>query len=111
MPRVTNALTGESVDVEDGTLLIRACKPLGANVPNLCANRGLCATCAAVIVDGGANLSRPSRFERAALRWIGAPPNVRLTCQAAVSDDVTVRVGVSPLADIDYDPTTHAWGS
>jgi ferredoxin len=110
MPRVTLADTGESVECEPGTLLIRACKPLGIAVPNLCANRGLCATCVAVVVDGASNLSKATRHERAALRWIGAPTNVRLTCQAEVRGDVTVRAGVSPLADIGYDPTTHAWG-
>jgi adenylate cyclase len=110
MARVTLADTGASVEVETDTLLIRACKQLGIAVPNLCANKGLCATCAALVVDGADQLSAPGRHERATLKWIGAPVNVRLTCQAKVRGNVTVRAGISPLADIGYDPTTHIWG-
>jgi ferredoxin len=110
MVRVTLAGTGESVEVQRDTLLIRACKQLGVAVPNLCANKGLCATCAAVVIDGAKNVSPPDRRERAMLRWIGAPEHVRLTCQVKVRGDVTVRAGISPLADLGYDPTTHIWG-
>jgi adenylate cyclase len=110
MGRVTLADTGDSAEVETDTLLLRACKQLGIAVPNLCANKALCATCAALVVDGASHLSTPGRRERATLNWIGAPVNVRLTCQAKVRGDVTVRAGISPLADIGYDPTTHIWG-
>jgi adenylate cyclase len=110
MPRVTLEATGESVDVDVGTLLLRACKKLGVEVPNLCANSSLCGTCMAVVVDGAANLSPMKRIERRTLAWVAAPSSVRLTCQATVNGDVTVRAGISPLADIDFDPTKFAWG-
>jgi hypothetical protein len=34
---------------------------------------------------------------------------VRLSCQAIVTGDVTVRVGISPIAREEYDPGSFIW--
>jgi ferredoxin len=89
---------------------MRAVKHAGLDVENLCANRGLCITCAAVVIDGAdSGLSSASKEERRMLDWIGAPATVRLSCQAIVTGDVTVRVGISPIAREEYDPGSFIW--
>lgn len=91
------------------TLLITACKKAGVKVPNLCGNRGLCTTCSAEIIEGLENLTPAQETERRWLRWIGAPPNVRLTCQAHIRGDVTMRAAISPIRRLDYDPSDLPW--
>jgi len=102
---------GEETVVEDGTLLILACRKAGVKVPNLCGNRGLCTTCSAEIRHGGDSLSGVESQERQMLAWIGAPSRVRLACQAQVHGDVEVHAGISPLERLDYDPSAYPWAS
>jgi ferredoxin len=100
---------GERATVDGGETLMRAIRAAGVEVPNLCGNHALCATCAAQVLDGLDALSRPGRDERRFLRWIGAPPSVRLTCQAKVYGDVVVRAAISPIERLDYDPSDLPW--
>jgi ferredoxin len=100
---------GERATVEPGETLMRAIRAAGVEVPNLCGNHALCATCAAQVLDGQGALSRPGRDERRFLRWIGAPESVRLTCQAKVRGDVVVRAAISPIERLDYDPSELPW--
>jgi ferredoxin len=100
---------GERATVAWGETLMRAIRAAGVEVPNLCGNHALCATCAAQVLDGQGALSRPGRDERRILRWIGAPESVRLTCQAKVRGDVVVRAAISPIERVDYDPSDLPW--
>lgn len=100
---------GTEVEVPYDTLLITACTRARVKVPNLCGNRGLCTTCSAEIIDGLGNLTPVQETERRWLRWIGAPPNVRLTCQARIRGDVTMRAAISPIRRLEYDPSDLPW--
>lgn len=100
---------GEQITVPLGTLLFHACKKAGVVVPNLCGNRALCSTCAALVVEGSENLDPPSRQERRLLKWIGAPLSVRLTCQARIHGDVVIIPAISPIERLDYDPSDLPW--
>jgi ferredoxin len=100
---------GEQATVPAGETLMRAIRATGLAVPNLCGNHALCATCAAQVLDGLGHLTRPTRMERRMLRWIGAPESVRLTCQAKLRGDVTVRAAISPIERIDYDAGDLPW--
>ena len=106
---VTCSPGGESATVEAGETLMRAIRKAGVAVPNLCGNEALCAPCAAQVLEGLDALSRPRRTERRMLRWIGAPPSVRLTCQAKVRGDIVVRAAISPIERLDYDPSDLPW--
>jgi len=100
---------GVEVLIPYDTLLITACTRAGVKVPNLCGNRGLCTTCSAEILTGLDNLTPVEETERRWLRWIGAPPHVRLTCQARIRGDVTMRAAISPIRRLDYDPSDLPW--
>jgi ferredoxin len=106
---VTCVPGGERATVDAGETLMRAIRATGLAVPNLCGNHALCATCAAQVLDGLDHLTRPTRLERRMLRWIGAPASVRLTCQARLRGDVTVRAAISPIERIDYDAGDLPW--
>lgn len=101
--------SGERAEVPAGTLLIQACKKAGVEVPNLCGHRALCSTCSAEVLEGAENLEPPSRQERRILDWIGAPPRVRLTCQARIRGDVVIRPAISPIERLGYDPSDFPW--
>jgi adenylate cyclase len=100
---------GLEADVPYDSLLITACKKAGVKVPNLCGNRGLCTTCSAKVIEGLENLSPIEKTERRWLKWIGAPPNVRLTCQAHIRGNVTMRAAISPIRRLEYDPSDLPW--
>lgn len=61
-----------------------------ARVPHasVCGGRGRCTTCRIRVGPGGEHLGAPSSIEQVALERIGAPPNVRLACQARPDADL-----------------------
>lgn len=107
--RLTIEPGGIETVVPCGTLLLTACARAGVRVPNLCASRGLCTTCSAQIIAGADHLDPPAAQERRMLDWIGAPPDVRLTCQTRIRDDVVLRAAISPIERLDYDPSEFPW--
>lgn len=109
--RLTFHPTGQQQVVPYDTLLVTACRKARISVPNLCGNRGLCTTCAALIVSGTEHLSPVTAQERQMLDWVGAPPEVRLTCQAHVWGPVELVPGISPIERLDYDPSQFPWST
>lgn len=107
--RVTFRPSGQQREVPYDTLLVVACRKARVVVPNLCGNRGLCTTCAALILSGHENLSPVTRQERRMLEWVGAPADVRLACQAHVRGPVELLPGISPIERLDYDPSLFPW--
>lgn len=64
----------------------------------LCGGKGLCATCQVVVTSGHQNLSPIGEKEEAALKRLASrSPGSRLSCQARVLGDVTVK-----MPDSDY---------
>lgn len=62
-------------------------------LPMACMGKGLCATCHVVVVKGAENLSpRTEKELRALERLTGCMPDSRLSCQARVLGDVSVRL-------------------
>jgi ferredoxin len=64
--------------------------------PLNCGGNGLCTTCAIEVVSGMENLSPLSGKERSQLKT--APETRRLSCQCAVTGDVTIRIRPSTKA-------------
>ncbi|MFE1600767.1 adenylate/guanylate cyclase domain-containing protein [Methylobacterium sp. ID0610] len=56
----------------------------------VCGGRGRCSTCRVLVTQGSHTLSPPGAEETATLAAIGAPPDVRLACQARPRGDVTL---------------------
>tara|TARA_R110002072_G_scaffold27401_26_gene89104 strand:- start:55 stop:1716 length:1662 start_codon:yes stop_codon:yes gene_type:complete len=72
------------------------------NVPHasVCGGRGRCSTCRVRVVSGEQGLSQPSAEELRVLERVGAPPHVRLACQAIPSTDVSVVPLLPPNATV-----------
>lgn len=72
------------------------------NIPHasVCGGRGRCSTCRVRVVSGEEGLSQPSAEELRVLERVGAPPHVRLACQAIPSTDVSVVPLLPPNATV-----------
>ncbi|MEQ8355826.1 MAG: adenylate/guanylate cyclase domain-containing protein [Kiloniellaceae bacterium] len=81
---------GQQVSVRKGETILAASH--AANIPHasVCGGRGRCSTCRVRLGRGGAALPPPTPEERRVLARVGAAPNVRLACQAAVFADCEV---------------------
>jgi len=87
---------GRRVAVLPGTTVLEASRLLGFPHASVCGGRGRCSTCRVRVSVGLDRLPPPGRPEREVLKRIGAPPNVRLACQARPDGDVTVVPLVMP---------------
>jgi adenylate cyclase len=82
--------TGDQVTVRPGTSILKA--SLVNHIPHAsaCGGRGRCSTCRVRIVSGMDAIPAPGATETRVLERIGAPPHVRLACQARPTGDVEV---------------------
>ncbi|CAN0269181.1 unnamed protein product [Discosporangium mesarthrocarpum] len=67
---------------------------------SVCGGRGRCSTCRVRIVSGEEGLSPPSAEEARVLERVGAPPHVRLACQAIPTTDISVVPLLPPNATV-----------
>ena len=90
MPTVT--VEGEkSFEVEAGRKLVLAIEDAGIDIMHRCGGNARCTTCRVEILAG--ELPPPEMEERGRLaREPEFGPNVRLSCQIRVENDLTVRV-------------------
>ncbi|MBL8806459.1 MAG: adenylate/guanylate cyclase domain-containing protein [Rhodospirillales bacterium] len=70
----------------------------------VCGGRGRCSTCRVRVERGAENIEEAAAAELAVLARVGAPPGVRLACQARPTGDVAV----SPLLPANAGPQA-AW--
>jgi adenylate cyclase len=73
---------GRRVAVQPGTSLLEASRIGGIPHASVCGGRGRCSTCRVHVIAGAAHLSPRTPIEAKVLNHIGAPPTVRLACQA-----------------------------
>ncbi|GJD49211.1 Na(+)-translocating NADH-quinone reductase subunit F [Methylobacterium crusticola] len=83
-------LGGPTVRTLEGPTLLEVSRANRVPHVSVCGGRGRCSTCRVLIVGGEGNLTPPAAVEAATLRAIGAPPNVRLACQARPTGDVAL---------------------
>ncbi|WP_244424641.1 adenylate/guanylate cyclase domain-containing protein [Methylobacterium nodulans] len=83
-------LDGPSVRAADGMTLLEVSRAHRIPHVAVCGGRGRCSTCRVLVTRGTHNLSPPSAQETATLTAIGAPPGVRLACQARPRGEVTL---------------------
>ena len=67
---------------------------------SVCGGRGRCSTCRVRVVSGEDGLSAASAEELRVLERVGAPPHVRLACQAIPSGDISVIPLLPPNASV-----------
>lgn len=76
--------------VEEGTTLLRAALDGGMPLGSSCDGAGICRACRVRVVQGAANLSPVSEFERAIAEGLALESNERLACLARVQGPVTI---------------------
>jgi len=67
---------------------------------SVCGGRGRCSTCRVRIIGGEDELSLASAEELRVLERVGAPPHVRLACQAVPSGDISIVPLLPPNASV-----------
>ncbi|ACA16753.1 adenylate/guanylate cyclase [Methylobacterium sp. 4-46] len=83
-------LDGPAVRALDGATLLEVSRANRIPHVAVCGGRGRCSTCRVLVTEGAHRLAPPNPDEAATLAAIGAPPGVRLACQARVRGDLTV---------------------
>ena len=88
---------GKVVSVRPGFSVLEASRSAGIPHVSICGGRGRCSTCRIRILQGMEDQPPPGERERATLRSIAAPSDVRLACQFHPRHDIAVL----PLVDAD----------
>ncbi|WP_437732311.1 2Fe-2S iron-sulfur cluster-binding protein [Sorangium sp. So ce1335] len=97
---------GPAISAEaDGGKLIDVCDDARAPVAFSCRD-ARCATCLVEVVEGAQLLEPPARGERDLLERIGAPPQLRLACKAALR----AGPGLIRLRGVDGGAGERSWG-
>ena len=88
MPRVTFDDEKTSAEFESGKVLLRCGDEMSVRISQVCGGDGACGTCRIEVVDGWENLTPPTPDEI----YKELDPPYRLSCQAKLIGDVTLRV-------------------
>ena len=81
----------EAFTVEPGRKLVLAIEDAGIDILHKCGGVSKCTTCRVQILDGDAGPMSDLERERL-LREASFGPDIRLSCQVRVRDDLSVRV-------------------
>ncbi|PPR11303.1 MAG: Adenylate cyclase 1 [Alphaproteobacteria bacterium MarineAlpha11_Bin1] len=73
-----------------GTTILEASRLHGIPHASVCGGRGRCSTCRVRVLEGEEKLGEPKAEELRVLERVGAPPRVRLACQAVPSGDISI---------------------
>jgi adenylate cyclase len=87
---------GHDVQVPRGMTLLEISQMSGRPHMAVCGGRARCTTCRVRVLDGSHHLPEPGPAEAHTLAKLGAPPGLRLACQACPRGDVTVQVLLEP---------------
>ena len=82
---------GPDVHVPIGFTILEASRFAAVPHASVCGGRGRCSTCRVQILLGIDAIPAPSVEERRVLDRVGAPPGVRLACQARPTGSIAVR--------------------
>lgn len=88
MPRVTFVDHAKSAEFPAGKTLLSCAGEMGVRVSSVCGGDGACGTCRIEVVEGWDRLTPPTPDET--YKDLEAP--YRLSCQAKLLADVTVKV-------------------
>ncbi len=92
MPKVLFLPIGRSAEVSTGVSLLDAAEQMGLEMRHDCGGFATCSTCRVWIQDGMSQLSEVDLDEENMLEEATLSSPYRLSCQAKVLGDVTVRI-------------------
>ena len=78
-----------TVEVEEGTRLVRAIEDAGVDVGHRCGGQASCTTCRVKFQDGEPSVMTEAEHDK--LEDIGQLGNMRLSCQIVVDRDMTLE--------------------
>lgn len=81
----------KSFEVPAGTKLVLAVEDAGIDIMHKCGGNARCTTCRVQVVSGDAGPMEELEEARLA-REASLGPDIRLSCQVRVEDDLTIRV-------------------
>ncbi|MFQ5579377.1 MAG: 2Fe-2S iron-sulfur cluster-binding protein [Nitrospiria bacterium] len=92
MPKITFHPEGKTDEVQCGKSLLDAAEQMGVDLRHDCGGFATCSTCRILILDGVSNLTKVDLDEENMLEEAELTAPFRLSCQAKVLGDVTVRI-------------------
>ena len=92
MPRVTFHPSGKSGEFEPEKSIIEAAEELGLEIPHECGRLASCSTCRVIVESGMDQLSEIEFEEEDMMDLAELEPPYRLSCQAKIRGDITVRM-------------------
>lgn len=98
MPRITFQPEGKTGELERGKSLLDAAESMGIELRHDCGGFATCSTCRILILDGVPNLTEVDLDEENMLEEAELTAPFRLSCQAKILGDVTVRIPESEMA-------------
>jgi len=98
MPKVTFQPEGKTGELERGKSLLDAAESMGIELRHDCGGFATCSTCRILIIDGVSNLTEVDLDEENMLEEAELTAPFRLSCQAKVLGDVTVRIPETAMA-------------
>lgn len=100
MPQIRFLPDEQSVDVRDGTTVLRAAIAAGLPHAHACGGYARCSTCRVLVLDGLEHCGPRTARETTIAGRLQCGPEIRLACQTKVSGDVAVRRLVLDPEDI-----------
>jgi len=90
MPTVT--LQGTAKEIAIGTSILDAAELMGIELRHDCGGFATCSTCRIIVVEGMPNLTEIDLDEENMLEEASLSSPYRLSCQAKIRGDVTLRI-------------------
>ena len=90
----------KTIRTVSGTTILEASRLHGIPHAAVCGGRGRCSTCRVRVLEGEEYLPEPSADEVRVLERVGAPPRVRLACQAVPSGNLSIVPLLPPNATV-----------
>jgi len=102
MPTIEFLSDGKVIAIEEGESMLQASLRAGIPHTHVCGGKARCTTCRVLLIDGDENKLSPRNDQESALAdKFGFASNIRLACQAYVSDDIKTRRLVIDDDDVD----------
>ena len=102
MPTIEFLSDGKVVTIEEGESVLQASLRAGIPHTHVCGGKARCTTCRILVLDGDEDkLSPRSDQESSLAKKFGFASNIRLACQAYVSEDIKTRRLVIDDDDVD----------